>query len=79
MKTAKVFKQGNSQAVRLPKEFRFADDADEVSIRREGGKIILEPVGANEWPAEFWTAFDGMPEGFERPLQIDQEREELKI
>ncbi len=32
MKTAKVFKHGNSQAVRLPKEFRFADD--EVLINR---------------------------------------------
>lgn len=77
--TAKIFWSGNSQAVRLPKEFRFADDADEVSIRREGGKIILEPLGANEWPAEFWTAFEGMPEGFERPEQTHREREELDL
>ncbi len=77
--TAKIFWSGNSQAVRLPKEFRFADDADEVSIRREGGKIILESLDANEWPAEFWTAFEGMPKGFERPEQIDQEREELDL
>ena len=35
MKTAKIFKHGNSQAVRLPKEFRFADD--EVLIQRSGG------------------------------------------
>ena len=77
--TAKIFWSGNSQAVRLPKEFRFADDAEEVSIRREGGKVILEPLGADEWPAEFWTAFEGMPEGFERPEQIHRKREELDL
>ena len=41
MKTAKVFKHGNSQAVRLPKEFRFADD--EVLIKRSGGGVLLLP------------------------------------
>ncbi len=39
--TAKLFKNGNSQAVRLPKEFRF--EGDEVLIRREGRKVIIEP------------------------------------
>jgi antitoxin VapB len=43
---AKIFWSGRSQAVRLPKEFRF--DADEVRIRRHGNTIILEPV-ANDW------------------------------
>ena len=38
---AKVFWSGRSQAVRLPKEFRFEGDA--VRIRREDGKVILEP------------------------------------
>jgi len=41
MKTAKVFKHGNSQAVRLPKEFRFKDD--EVIIKRSGGGVLLLP------------------------------------
>ncbi|ATG38113.1 Antitoxin VapB1 (plasmid) [Phaeobacter piscinae] len=40
--TAKVFMTGRSQAVRLPKDFRF--DTDEVRIRAEGGKVILEPI-----------------------------------
>lgn len=44
--TAKVFMTGRSQAVRLPKEFRF--DTDEVRIRAEGGKVILEPL-ENDW------------------------------
>ncbi|MEG3143279.1 type II toxin-antitoxin system VapB family antitoxin [Sphingomonas sp. RT2P30] len=39
---AKIFWNGRSQAVRLPKEYRFA--GSEVSIRREGDKVILEPA-----------------------------------
>ena len=41
MKLAKIFKHGNSQAVRLPKEFRF--DCDEVAIKRTAGGILLTP------------------------------------
>jgi len=40
--TAKLFRNGRSQAVRLPKEFRF--DGDEVRIRRVAGTVLLEPV-----------------------------------
>ncbi|MCD6705710.1 MAG: type II toxin-antitoxin system VapB family antitoxin [Thiobacillus sp.] len=47
MKTAKVFKQGNSQAVRLPKEFRLTED--EVEIRREGETIVLLPKSSTRW------------------------------
>jgi antitoxin VapB len=47
MKTAKVFKQGNSQAVRLPKEFRF--QGDEVYIKREGEAVVLLPKPAPRW------------------------------
>ena len=39
MKTAKIFKNGRSQAVRLPKEFRF--DCDEVFVHKQGDKVIL--------------------------------------
>lgn len=77
MMTAKVFKNGNSQAVRLPKELRFGPETHEVSIRREGEALILEPLQKEEWPEEFWQAFGGMPEGFERPKQVRQLREEL--
>jgi len=41
MKTAKVFRHGNSQAVRLPKEFRF--DGDEVLVKRSSGGVLLLP------------------------------------
>ena len=39
--TAKLFKNGSSQAVRLPKEYRF--EGDKVHIYREGDKVILMP------------------------------------
>jgi antitoxin VapB len=41
VKTAKVFKSGNSQAVRIPREFHLEDD--EVEIRRRGSTLILAP------------------------------------
>ncbi len=40
-KTAKIFMNGQSQAVRLPKEFRF--DTVEVYIRRQGENIVISP------------------------------------
>ncbi len=46
METAKVFWSGRSQAVRLPKSFRFA--ASEVRVRRRGAAVILEPL-AQDW------------------------------
>lgn len=45
MNTAKVFQTGNSQAIRLPAEFRL--DAKEVLISRQGKKLIIEPVEPN--------------------------------
>jgi antitoxin VapB len=41
MKTAKLFKNGQSQAVRLPKEFRMA--GTEVYIKKQGAAVILLP------------------------------------
>ena len=41
MKTAKLFSNGRSQAVRLPKEFRF--EGDEVYIKRVGNAVVLLP------------------------------------
>jgi antitoxin VapB len=46
LKTAKLFKNGESQAVRLPKEFRFS--GDEVFIKRVGSAVILLPK-AKSW------------------------------
>ena len=41
-KTAKLFRNGRSQAVRLPLEFRF--EGDEVRIRQVGEGVLLEPL-----------------------------------
>lgn len=46
MKTAKLFKNGDSQAVRLPKEFRF--EGTEVLIKRVGSAVVLLPR-ARSW------------------------------
>lgn len=48
---AKLFQTGGSQAVRLPKEFRF-EGQDEVRIFRQGNRVILEPVHRS-WSPEF--------------------------
>ena len=50
---AKLFWNGRSQAVRLPKEFRF--EGDEVEIRREGSAVILEPLANRGWPEGFFV------------------------
>jgi antitoxin VapB len=42
MDTAKVFWNGRSQAVRLPKEYRL--DGSEVRVRKHGNAVILEPI-----------------------------------
>jgi antitoxin VapB len=70
--TARVFTTGRSQAVRLPKEFRF--DTDTVLVHREGSSVILEPV--RDWPEGYVESFTGVPDDFERPVQgsVDERR-----
>lgn len=63
--TARIFTTGRSQAVRLPKEFRF--DTDTVLVHREGSSVILEP--SREWPDGYVESFVGVPEDFDRPDQ----------
>ena len=53
-RTAKVFMNNRSQAVRLPKEFQF--DTDEVFIRKEGEEVILSPR-----PTGWASYLDGGP------------------
>lgn len=65
--TAKLFMNGRSQAVRLPKEFRFK--GTEVKIRKEGRKVILEPSETSDWPTGFWDIFTPDPE-FEFPKAL---------
>jgi antitoxin VapB len=75
MKTAKVFKSGNSQAVRIPKEFHL--EGEEVEILRQGGSLLLRPR------KESWAALvnslkmfsdDFMEEGRRQPPMQDRGR-----
>jgi len=68
--TARVFTTGRSQAVRLPKEFRF--DTDTVLVHREGSSVVLEPV--RDWPEGYVASFTGVPDDFERPAQGSVEK-----
>lgn len=61
MPTAKLFRNGRSQAVRLPKEFRF--EGDEVSIRREADRVILEPLRRRAWPRGYWQRWGRASKG----------------
>jgi antitoxin VapB len=52
--TAKLFMHGRSQAVRLPKEFRF--EGNEVKVSKVGDKVILEPLDKKPFDAAAWRA-----------------------
>jgi antitoxin VapB len=63
--TAKLFRNGRSQAVRLPKEFRF--EGEEVAIRREGDSVILEPLRPRAWPRGYWRSWGKASRSLEAP------------
>jgi len=71
---ARLFRNGRSQAVRLPKEFRF--EGDRVRVRRMGAGVLLEPVPSTkkETPEELFARMDAMggdplfPEGRKQEL-----------
>lgn len=65
---AKLFWNGRSQAVRLPKEYRF--EGEEVFIRREGEDVILEPIPKKGWPERYWERIDELRGSLEFP-EID--------
>jgi antitoxin VapB len=52
--TAKLFMHGRSQAVRLPKEFRF--EGTEVQVSKVGNKVILEPIKKKPFDPVAWRA-----------------------
>lgn len=68
MNTAKIFKNGRSQAVRLPKDFRF--DGDEVYIHKVGNAVVLLPI-RHSWDTLFQSldkfSDDFMQEGRQQP------------
>jgi antitoxin VapB len=62
---AKIFYDGGSQAVRLPKSCRFPAGQSEVVARRVGRKVVLEPADA--WSSAFIEALGSWSEEIERP------------
>jgi antitoxin VapB len=63
MTTAKVFRSGNSQAVRLPKEFRFK--GKDVEIFRRGDEVVLREKDRNL--ARAFDLIAGLPADFDIP------------
>lgn len=77
MAKAKVFRSGNSEAVQLPPDFRFDENTHEVLVHRSGRALVLEPIDEDEWPADFWLAFEGEPIEIKRPEPVPQKRAPL--
>ncbi len=84
MKTAKIFQHGGSQAVRLPKAFRFP--GSEVFIERQGDEVVLRPVTHTRFTsfaeiarylAEAFPNAEDFPEPPPRPK--DHERDILEF
>lgn len=75
MKTAKLFQNGQSQAVRLPKEFRFL--GEKVFIKKMGNATILLPI-QNPWQSLF-ESLDKFSKDFmeEREQPEQQKREDI--
>ena len=76
METAKVFENGRSQAIRLPKKFRF--DVDEVVVQKLGNAVIL--VSKDDLWQTFMEGLDGFTDDFfsdGRKQGVQKEREIL--
>jgi antitoxin VapB len=74
--TAKLFMHGRSQAVRLPKEFRF--EGVEVRVSRVGDRVVLEPMQATPFDTAAWFAHldalgasDFLPDGLPDELPVE--------
>ncbi len=75
--TAKLFQNGQSQAIRLPKEFRF-EHQQEVIIKKFDGAILIFPKNnATIWEKMFDTLDDFSSDFLNTRSQPIQEREEL--
>ncbi|MCY3956026.1 MAG: type II toxin-antitoxin system VapB family antitoxin [Nitrospira sp.] len=72
MRTAKLFRNGKNQAVRLPKQFEF-EGVNEISIHKEGNAIVLLPLRKS------WVSYAALPAADDdfmaaRPSLLDDKR-----
>lgn len=76
MKTAKIFRNGQSQAIRLPKEFRVT--GSQILIKKQGKFIILIPLEENPWET-FFDNLHAFSNDFmlERNQPSDQQKREI--
>lgn len=65
--TTTLFQNGRSQAVRLPKALRLP--GREVSIRRLGTGILIEPITSPDWPEGYFQSIQISDPAFDRPDQ----------
>ena len=71
METAKLFQNGQSQAVRLPKKYRFA--GDRVLIKRMGNAVVLLPY-QDSWE----ILFDSLEQFSDDFMESDRQQPELQ-
>ncbi len=75
METTKVFQNGRSQAVRIPKNFRFATSM--VSIRKQGDSLVLTPV-SDEMTLSKFLAMPAFPDfKVDREAGLKEQKREL--
>lgn len=73
----RIFKSGNSLAVRIPKDFQFAPDIQDVEIERHGNTLVIRPIKTPSL-AQIMDAFSAFPKDFMadgRDTHIEYERD----
>ncbi|MFI5230297.1 MAG: antitoxin [Gemmatimonadales bacterium] len=63
----RVFRSGNSYAVRLPKPIYSGGEGAVYVTKLAGGELLIAPKSKRRWPAGFWSSFGTLPNDFEAP------------
>lgn len=71
MDTARIFQSGRSQAVRLPKAYRF--EGSEVVVKHFGNGVLLMPLN------DSWTMLEAALNAFEPGFQICREQPDVQV
>lgn len=64
VRKASLFKNGANQAVRLPQELRFPDSVKEVTIQKEGDRLVITPVPVKGGWASYFASTVKVPDDF---------------
>jgi virulence-associated protein VagC len=67
MQNAEIIELHGAQLVKLPEGFRFS--GNQVSIRKQGDTVVLEPLRPTTWPQGFFEEIHIEDPAFERPSQ----------